>query len=134
MKVPQPNEVKFETPTASKANQAPVANKVPSEADMKDEIAICVKPFHFDYDQSLFLMEFLEFYSLLGVSHFTFYNHTVGKHASCVLDHYIKGDIPGNSTAQDVFDINETTKKFEGIISNICKIIEHFFKIHYFYF
>ncbi|XP_023308046.2 uncharacterized protein LOC111689814 [Lucilia cuprina] len=113
LKVNKTAESKFETSNRSKSNQAPIINKLPSEAEMKDEIAICVKPFHFDYDQSLFLMEFLEFYSLLGVSHFTFYNHTVGTHASCVLDHYIRGDIPANSTAQDVFDVNETAKKLE---------------------
>lgn len=27
--------------------------------------------------------------SLLGVSHFTFYNHTLGPRASCVLKHYM---------------------------------------------
>ncbi|XP_065356787.1 uncharacterized protein LOC135951130 [Calliphora vicina] len=114
LKAAKPNVSKLETQPQTKPNQAPFANnKFPSEAEMKDEIAICVKPFHFDYDQSLFLMEFLEFYSLLGVTHFTFYNHTVGTHASCVLDHYIRGDIPGNSTAQDVFDVNETARKYE---------------------
>ncbi|XP_055372133.1 hybrid signal transduction histidine kinase E [Condylostylus longicornis] len=71
-----------------------------------DKMAICVKPFHFNYDQALYLMEYLELNSLLGVSHFTFYNHTIGPHATCVLQHYASGDIPqGNLTEYDIFDI-----------------------------
>ncbi|XP_073823318.1 uncharacterized protein [Musca autumnalis] len=93
----------------SKSNSVPVSvaarTKFPSENDIKDDIAICVKPFHFNYDQSLFLMEYLEFYSLMGVSHFTFYNHTIGPHVDCILDHYVKGDIPGNSTAEDIMEV-----------------------------
>lgn len=30
--------------------------------------------------------------TLLGISHFTFYNHTLGPRASCVLKHYMAGD------------------------------------------
>lgn len=47
-------------------------------------------------------MEYLEFYALLGVSHFTFYNHTLGPHASCVLQSYQQGLVPGNLTAHDL--------------------------------
>ncbi|XP_037033844.1 uncharacterized protein LOC119072674 [Bradysia coprophila] len=54
-----------------------------------DQIGVCIKPFHYDYDSALHLLEFLELYSLLGVSHFTFYNHTLGPDAACVLRHYI---------------------------------------------
>lgn len=75
---------------------------LPTDEQIPDKIAVCVKPFHFNYDQALYLMEFLEFYALLGVAHFTFYNHTLGPHATCVLQHYIDGDIPNTSTAWDV--------------------------------
>ena len=40
------------------------------------------------------MLEFLELNNLLGVSHFTFYNHTIGPKATCVLNHYMKGKIP----------------------------------------
>ncbi|XP_046866702.1 uncharacterized protein LOC6642540 [Drosophila willistoni] len=73
----------------------------PREENIPDRIAVCVKPFHFNYDQALYLMEYLEFYALLGVSHFTFYNHTLGPHASCVLQSYQQGLVPGNLTAYD---------------------------------
>ncbi|XP_075170257.1 uncharacterized protein LOC142242577 [Haematobia irritans] len=89
--------------------------KFPTDNEIKDDIAICVKPFHFNYDQSLFLMEYLEFYALMGVSHFTFYNHTIGPHANCILEHYVRGDIPGNSTAEDIFDINATPKILKSL-------------------
>lgn len=99
----------------SKANSVPmpVKTRFPMENDIKDDIAICVKPFHFNYDQSLFLMEYLEFYSLMGVSHFTFYNHTIGPHVSCILDHYVRGDIPGNSTAEDIMEVAKG--KYQGM-------------------
>ncbi|XP_017835219.2 uncharacterized protein LOC108594527 [Drosophila busckii] len=81
--------------TAARAHAPPSGEQIP------DRMAICVKPFHFSYDQALYLMEYLEFYALLGVSHFTFYNHTLGPHASCVLQSYQNGQVPGNLTAFD---------------------------------
>lgn len=45
------------------------------------------------------MLEFLELNTILGVSHFTFYNHTLGPRASCVLKHYTNGDFsPGESS------------------------------------
>lgn len=49
-----------------------------------------MKPLHFDYDKALRLIEYIELNFLLGVQHFTFYNHTVGPHVECVLNHYLK--------------------------------------------
>jgi Glycosyltransferase family 92 len=57
-------------------------------------IAVCVKPLHFNYDQALYLLEFLELNNLLGVTHFTFYNDTIGQKANCVLNHYREGKVP----------------------------------------
>lgn len=64
---------------------------------------ICDLIFHFEFYQALHLLEFLEMNTLLGVSHFTFYNHTLGPRASCVLRHYMNSDLntsagAGNST------------------------------------
>lgn len=61
-------------------------------------IAVCVKPLHFNYDQALYMLEFLELNNLLGVTHFTFYNHTIGPKATCVLKHYMEGKIPQHIT------------------------------------
>ena len=56
-----------------------------------ERIALCVKPLHFNYDKALYLLEFLELNSILGVTHATFYNHTIGTKAQCVLDKYMDG-------------------------------------------
>lgn len=49
--------------------------------------------------QALHLLEFLELNTILGASHFTFYNHTLGSRASCVLKHYMNGDfLTGDAT------------------------------------
>lgn len=85
----------------SGTTRRPSAQAPPSGEQIPDRMAVCVKPFHFSYDQALYLMEYLEFYALLGVSHFTFYNHTLGPHASCVLHSYQQGQVPGNLTAFD---------------------------------
>lgn len=41
--------------------------------------------------QALNLLEFLELNSMLGVSHFTFYNHTLGPQSSCILKDKMTG-------------------------------------------
>ncbi|XP_038110846.1 uncharacterized protein LOC6046701 isoform X1 [Culex quinquefasciatus] len=63
-------------------------------SNVPNSIGVCVKPLHFNYDQALYLLEFLELNSLLGVTHFTFYNHTIGPKASCILQHYVNGNLP----------------------------------------
>ncbi|XP_016998547.2 uncharacterized protein [Drosophila takahashii] len=87
---------------SAKKGGVPAGRPPPSGDNIPDRIAVCVKPLHFNYDQALYLMEYLEFYALLGVSHFTFYNHTLGPHASCVLQSYQQGLVPGNLTAHDL--------------------------------
>ncbi|KAL7738715.1 hypothetical protein ACLKA6_007477 [Drosophila palustris] len=88
--------------TGTGDSRRPLPHPPPSGEQIPDRMAVCVKPFHFSYDQALYLMEYLEFYALLGVSHFTFYNHTLGPRASCVLQSYQRGQIPGNLTAFDL--------------------------------
>ena len=48
------------------------------------KIAMCIKPFHYDWNRAIWLVEFLELYKLLGVRHFVFYNHTLGKDVEAV--------------------------------------------------
>uniref|UniRef100_A0A1A9W2J7 Glycosyltransferase family 92 protein n=1 Tax=Glossina brevipalpis TaxID=37001 RepID=A0A1A9W2J7_9MUSC len=93
--------------------------KFSADEQIPEKLAVCVKPFHFDYNQALYLIEYLEFYALLGVSHFTFYNHTIGPQADCVLQHYIKGDIPDKSTVSDVeANVSQNhVPKFDGLAS-----------------
>lgn len=72
-----------------------------------------IVPWHTSLLQALYMLEFLELNSLLGVSHFTFYNHTIGPKATCVLQHYIDGKIPHN------FVVNSTMKSTETGGSNV---------------
>uniref|UniRef100_A0A1B6MGL9 Glycosyltransferase family 92 protein n=1 Tax=Graphocephala atropunctata TaxID=36148 RepID=A0A1B6MGL9_9HEMI len=51
-------------------------------------LAVCIKPLHYNYSQTLKLIEFIELNTLLGVSHFVFYNHTCSAEVSCVLGDY----------------------------------------------
>lgn len=49
------------------------------------------------------MLEYLELNGILGVSHFTFYNHTLGPRASCVLQNYMdEGATVINSTIDGV--------------------------------
>ncbi|CAH0563496.1 unnamed protein product [Brassicogethes aeneus] len=55
--------------------------------------AVCVKPLHFDYNREMQLLEFIELNRLMGVEHFTFYNHTLGPQVDCILRDYVKRGI-----------------------------------------
>lgn len=53
------------------------------------QLSVCVKPLHYSFNRVDQLIEFIEIHRLLGVTHFTFYNHTVGDNCDCVLRHYV---------------------------------------------
>ena len=58
-------------------------NKMPlldddQKAKKQGKMAACIKPFHYNWNRALWLIEFIEFHKILGVSHFVFYNHTLG--------------------------------------------------------
>lgn len=76
--------------------------------------------------QALYLLEFLELNHLLGVSHFTFYNHTIGPKAQCILEHYIDGKIPQHSPApppaplpNSINDQNTTSESSPAVSTKI---------------
>ncbi|KAH6943794.1 hypothetical protein HPB50_027359 [Hyalomma asiaticum] len=52
------------------------------------ELAVCVKPIHYEYNKVLQFAEFMELNMALGASHFIFYNHTVGPDVGCLLERY----------------------------------------------
>ncbi|XP_023349720.1 uncharacterized protein LOC111718378 [Eurytemora carolleeae] len=55
--------------------------------------SVCVKPLYNNHDRALWFLEFIEFYRLLGATHFFFYNHTVGPHVSSIIRHYQKKNV-----------------------------------------
>jgi len=52
------------------------------------DFSVCVKPIHFNYDNILPFLEWIEFHKLMGVTRFTFYNHTIGSNVNCLLSQY----------------------------------------------
>ncbi|XP_003692331.1 uncharacterized protein LOC100865820 isoform X1 [Apis florea] len=73
---------------ASPTNRILVQNRPENRAKNKEMLAVCVKPLHYDYNRVLQLIEFIELHRLLGASHVTLYNDTVGSEAGCALKYY----------------------------------------------
>ena len=44
----------------------------------KPNLAVCIKPLYNGFNRALNVGEFIEFYKLLGATHFVFYNLRVG--------------------------------------------------------
>ncbi|XP_074039816.1 beta-1,4-galactosyltransferase galt-1 isoform X2 [Leptinotarsa decemlineata] len=55
----------------------------------QNKFGVCVKPLHFDYNRAMQVLEFIELNRLMGVEHFTFYNHTIGDQVECLLKNYV---------------------------------------------
>lgn len=51
-------------------------------------MAVCVQDLHHQFDKHLELITFVEFYKLMGVTRFTFYNTSVTPKVDEVLNHY----------------------------------------------
>lgn len=89
---------KFVSITRNKVTRTPSnkltvhSTKMQYQKDMND-FAVCVKPFHYKYNKSVELTEFIEFYKLMGASSFTFYNHTVGSAVDVLLQSYMKNNL-----------------------------------------
>lgn len=66
---------------------------------------------------------------MLGVRHFTLYNHTLGTRTSCILDHYARGRIPQffqmtynqSSTRQSEIDNNDLNDLHSTKIVNVTR-------------
>ena len=69
-----------------------ISNRL-SDKLLEPEIAVCVKPLHYEYNKVLKFIEFIEMNRILGVTHFVLYNHTVGPDVDCVLQEYIDSGI-----------------------------------------
>ncbi|XP_076646085.1 uncharacterized protein LOC143355276 [Halictus rubicundus] len=73
---------------AAPTNRILVQNRPETRTEDKELLAVCVKPLHYDYNRVLQLVEFIELHGLLGASHVTLYNDTVGAEAGCALKYY----------------------------------------------
>ena len=66
-------------PKKKKKSATPIVSKNNDTTVTLPTIAVCVKPFHFQFNKALGLVEFIEMYRLQGAVHFMFYNHTLGQ-------------------------------------------------------
>ncbi|KAG7189458.1 hypothetical protein KM043_017154 [Ampulex compressa] len=73
---------------ASPTNRILIQNRPEDRTVDKEPLAVCVKPLHYDYNRVLQLVEFIELHRLLGATHVTLYNDTIGSEASCALKYY----------------------------------------------
>eukprot|EP00095_Tigriopus_kingsejongensis_P000761 maker-scaffold727_size105747-snap-gene-0.17 protein:Tk00761 transcript:maker-scaffold727_size105747-snap-gene-0.17-mRNA-1 annotation:"conserved hypothetical protein" len=75
-----------------KDKECPLKIVAPPEysPEIADKMVVCVKPFHYNWDRALWLVEFIETYKLLGASHFVFYNHSVGPLVDKLLKKYVQ--------------------------------------------
>ncbi|XP_012217351.1 uncharacterized protein [Linepithema humile] len=78
---------------AAPTNRILVQNRHESRTNGKESLAICVKPLHYYYNRVLQLVEFIELHRLLGATHVTLYNDTVGAAAGCALKYYESKDL-----------------------------------------
>ncbi|KAK7072581.1 hypothetical protein SK128_003921 [Halocaridina rubra] len=62
--------------------------QITAERAHHGNMSACIKPFHYEFNRAVWLVEFIELYQLLGTNHFIFYNHTVGPDVQKVLEYY----------------------------------------------
>ncbi|TRY80778.1 hypothetical protein TCAL_12012, partial [Tigriopus californicus] len=61
---------------------------LPNPADSDGTFVACIKPFFGLWNSPFALVEFIEMYKILGVSHFVFYDTSIGTDARRVLNYY----------------------------------------------
>ncbi|KAK0167720.1 hypothetical protein PV327_001592 [Microctonus hyperodae] len=75
---------------ASPTNRIHIQNRPQDRPVERQNLAICVKPLHFNYNRVLQLVEFIELYKILGANHVILYNDTIGDETGCTLEYYEK--------------------------------------------
>ncbi|KAK0172849.1 hypothetical protein PV328_006116 [Microctonus aethiopoides] len=75
---------------ASPTNRIHIQNRPQDRPVERQNLAICVKPLHFNYNRVLQLVEFIELYKILGANHIILYNDTIGDETGCTLEYYEK--------------------------------------------
>ena len=69
-------------------------NYPPSKKSNQGTMAVCIKPIYGHWNRALWLVEFIEFYKLLGASHFVFHDFSLGNDVRRVLLSYMsKGEV-----------------------------------------
>ncbi len=79
------------------------------------KFGLCVQP-TFEYDKVFEFIQWIEFNKMMGVSHFTFYNVSIGPRVSCVMRSRVatKGEYKTNLT--------QVAQKFVIFVKMSCSI------------
>ncbi|KAG7213583.1 hypothetical protein KM043_002838 [Ampulex compressa] len=81
-------------------------------------LAVCVPVFHHQYDRPLHLIEFIEYYRMLGAGHFTFYESSASSNVRNVLRRYSdRGNVTVLRWKLHPRYVSEMTLRIEGIFA-----------------
>lgn len=129
-RVPVPDYVSIVVGKAWNGSEEQVGNRLPvlnrnadggadREANIVDGFAVCVKPLHYHFNRAMQLIEFIELNRILGVTHFTFYNHTIGPEVDCVLRDYARRGIVTLLPWQHLEMVSQKEIRTEGLFAAI---------------
>jgi len=82
-------------------------------------LSVCVKPLHYNFNRADQLVEFIEIHRLLGASHFTFYNHSVGEQVDCILRRYMESGLVEVLSWQQLDVVSQKEIRTEGIFASL---------------
>lgn len=103
-----------------------------SRTQPKHQLSVCVKPLHYSFDRAGQLIEFIEIHRLLGVTHFTFYNHTVGQQVDCVLRQYAQLGLVDVLPWRQLDVVSQKEIRTEGIFASLNDCLyRHMFDSQY---
>jgi hypothetical protein len=79
------------------SNIVPITHQFLPYGKEPHKFSVCVQP-TFEYDRVFEFVQWMEFHKMMGVSHFTFYNVSIGPRVSCVMKSKAAqlGEIRGN--------------------------------------
>ena len=113
--------IPFQSPDPKITNRLPVINSRNGGTGTyqvnKTDVGVCVKPIHFHYNKTLELIEFIELNKILGVTKFTFYNHTMSDEVSCVLNYYMNEEHSVSVMSWDLKVDSQTEIRTEGLFA-----------------
>lgn len=68
------------------SNLLRLSQPIGTDVEEPHKFAVCVPPAYDNFDNVVLFLEWLEFYKMMGVGHFTFYNVSTDPSISCVMN------------------------------------------------
>ena len=101
-------------------NLLPVMHRqVKDNLKPQHNLSVCIKPLHYNFNRADQLVEFIEIHRLLGASHFTFYNHSVGEQVDCLLRRYMQSGLVEVLSWQQLDVVSQKEIRTEGIFASL---------------